>query len=85
MNSGGVPFSEMGEISIEENEWSEEVSRKHEGTLRQDERYEEVSLVGTKMKLGTSWNSSGNSFSWRDGLSIMSESKSELDYEEELE
>ena len=23
MNSGGNPFSEMGKISIEENEWSE--------------------------------------------------------------
>ena len=68
MNSGGVTFLEVGAISIEENEWNEEVSRKHEGTLRQDERSEEESLVGTKMKLGTSWNSSGNYFSWRDGF-----------------
>ena len=29
MNSGGIPFLEMGEMSIEDNEWSEEVSRKH--------------------------------------------------------
>ena len=34
MNSGGITFLEMGEISIEENEWSEKVSRKHEGTSR---------------------------------------------------
>ena len=53
MNSGGIIFLEIGEISIEENEWSEEVSRKHEGTLRQDERSEEASLFGTKTKLGS--------------------------------
>ena len=34
MNSEGITFSEMGEISIEENEWSEEDSREDEGTLR---------------------------------------------------
>ena len=75
MNSGGIRFSEMGEISIEENEWSEEVSRKHKGTLRQGERSDETWLVGTKVKLGTSGNSSEDSFSQRYGLSITRESK----------
>ena len=34
MNSGVIPFLEIGEISIEENDWNEEVSTKHEGTSR---------------------------------------------------
>ena len=51
MNSGGTSFLEMGEISIEENEWSEEVSRKHEGASRWDEIINEVSLNTVRMKL----------------------------------
>ena len=34
MNSDGITFLEMGEISMEENEWSENVSRKNEVTSR---------------------------------------------------
>ena len=51
-NSDWIAFLEIGEISIEENERSEEVSRKHEGNLRHDEISYETSLVRTKMKLG---------------------------------
>ena len=54
MNSGGIPFSWIGEFSIEKNEWSEEFSRKHEGTSRQDERSDEILLVRTNVKLGIS-------------------------------
>ena len=34
MDSGGIPFLEIGKISIEENNWTEEVYRKHEVTSR---------------------------------------------------
>ena len=73
MNSCGILFLEMGEISIEENEWSEEVSRKDEGTSRHDERSDEISVFGTKMNIGISVNSSEDSFSQRDGVSITKE------------
>ena len=52
MNSGGITFLGTGEMSIEENEYSGEISSEHEGNLRQDERSKEVSLVGTNSKLG---------------------------------
>ena len=64
--------------------------RKYEGTSRYDERSDEVSLIGNKMKLGISGKLSEGSFLQRDRLSITRESKSikidwiELFSEEEL-